>query len=308
MGLFFDQNFPVHYDKPVLSIQEQIDLLTERGLIFEDHVRPKKYLETVGYFRLTGYMFHLQSKDGNHKFIKNTKFEDIILIYQFDKKLRYLLSEYIERIEVAMRSFISNEFSKNYGFFWYTNHNLYADKGIHTTITDQVKESFSKASELYLKSFQQKYTSEFFPPSNMAMEILTLGKISRLYSGLKNDIEKQNVAHSFNTLSHILSSWITYITNVRNICAHHSRLWNKKVTANRFLIPSREKYRFNGSIPDDFNTTVYGIISIIARLLKAINPQNTFISKGKALLHLYPGINVADMGFPADWKENPAWK
>ena len=298
----------MNYDKPVLSIQEQLSLLIERGLIIEDPARAKKYLETVGYFRLTGYMFHLQSNDGNHKFIKETKFEDIILIYQFDKKLRYLISEYIERIEVAMRSFISNEFSKNHGFFWYTDHNLYADKGIHTLITGNVKDSFSNASELYLKSFQQKYTSESFPPSNMAMEILTLGKISRLYSGLKNNIEKQNVADSFNIPSHILSSWITYVTNVRNICAHHSRLWNKKVTADRFLIPSREKYKFNGSIPDDFNTTVYGIISVIARLLSAINPQHTLILKVEALINLYPGIDVADMGFPADWKNNPAWK
>lgn len=72
-------------------------ILKERGIIINDQDRAIKYLRNVGYFRLTGYMFHLQSKDGNHTFIDGTKFEDIIALYQFDKKLRGVISEYLER-------------------------------------------------------------------------------------------------------------------------------------------------------------------------------------------------------------------
>ncbi|MFB5946382.1 Abi family protein [Albibacterium profundi] len=298
----------MRYNKPVLTIDEQIDLLRARGLKIKDSDRAKKYLTTVGYFRLTGYMFHLQANDGSHAFLRDTEFDEIITLYQFDKSLRNLLSEYIERIEVAMRSLLSNEFSYKYGFFWYADHNLYADKNVHEIIIKHIGESFSKASELYLRSFQRKYTSESYPPSNMAMEILTFGKIARLYAGLNNDTEKQNIAMSFVLPSHILSSWITYIANVRNICAHHSRLWNKKVTVDRFKIPAREKYKFQGSIPDDFNTTVYGIISIINRLLSSINPGNTFISKIETLINSFPEIDVIDMGFPDDWENNATWK
>jgi abortive infection bacteriophage resistance protein len=298
----------VYYAKRPLSIKAQIDLLKNRGLIINNYEEADRYLRTVGYFRLTEFMAHLQSKDGHHKFVEGTEFDDVILIYQFDKKLRYLISEYIEIIEVAMRSLISNEFAYSHGFFWYTDRNLYADQNVHVLITNQVKESFSRASESYLKRFQERYPSECFPPSTMAMEILTLGKLSKLYSGLKNNIEKQNVASSFNTASHLLSSWIGYVTIIRNICAHHSRLWNRKVPAGRFLIPTREKYRFKGSVPSDFNTTVYGIVSVMSRLLEAINPENTFIQKIHMLVDAYPQIKIGDMGFPGDWKENPAWK
>jgi abortive infection bacteriophage resistance protein len=86
----------------------------------------------------------------------------------------------------------------------------------------------------------------------MALETLTMGKLTRLYKALKNDTEKMQIASDFNLPSSILTSWIIYLTNVRNICAHHARLWNKRVTADQPLIPSREKYKFKGEITSNF--------------------------------------------------------
>lgn len=313
-----------------MAIADQIALLEKRGLKIENKERAIKYLTTVGYYRLTGYMYHLQSEDGSHNFKADVSFSDIIDTYQFDKKLRYLLAEYIERIEVAMRTLLTNSHAIAYGFFWYTDSGFYKpfvplDREVkeqleaerkkiprkhidmHAYITNCILDSFTTATEAFITTFKTNYTSERFPPCNMAMEILSLGKLAKLYEALKSSNEKQCIARTFNLSDVILESWLIFITNVRNICAHHARLWNRRLTADRFIIPSKKSNRFNGDLPDNFNRTVYGTLSVMIRLLEGINPENGLLNKFKILIDEYPKINLTYMGFPQGWEQNPAW-
>lgn len=296
------------YEKVPFTINEHIELLKARKLSIPNEERAKKYLGNIGYFRLTGYMYHLQKNDGSHEFSDNISFNDIITHYNFDKKLRSLIIEYLERIEVALRAKLTDSYSNKYGFYWYTNYDLYDNKNVYDLINAEIAENFVEPQERFLKAFKNKYTSESLPPSNMAVEILTLGKLSRLYKGLSNISEKMAIANDFGLPSTILSSWFVYLNNVRNICAHHNRLWNRRITADRPTIPSRKKFQFNGELPSDFNITLYGIVSMIDRLLDNINSNNRFIDKLIKLFEKYPNINVELMGFPKDYKENPAWK
>jgi abortive infection bacteriophage resistance protein len=297
----------LRYTKTPFTVDQHIELLKTRGLVIEDYDRAKRYISNIGYFRLSGYMYHLQSTDGNHSFKEGTTFNDIILHYQFDKKLRAILLEYLERIEIALRARITDKFSNSVDFYWYTDKSLFDDMAIYNSINAEIIEHYKAPQERFLKAFKNKYTSESLPPSNMALEILTLGKLSRLFRGLKNKNEKVQIAEDFGLPSTVLSSWLVYLTNVRNICAHHSRLWNRKVTADRPMIPSRKKYQFKGDIPTDFNTTVYGIVAMIDRILNAINPSNHFIDRLIHLIDDYSNINTTLMGFPEDWRSNPAW-
>lgn len=296
------------YEKNPLTTDGHIHLLIERGLSIPDKERAKKYLSTIGYFRLTGYMYHLQKNDENHKFKVGICFNDIILHYHFDKKLRALVNEYLERIEVALRSKLTNYYSINNGFYWFTQYDLYDDKAIYDTINNEIANKFEDPQERFLKSFKRKYTSETIPPSNMAMEILTMGKLSRLYKGLSNNEEKTSIVNDFGLPSVILSSWLVYLNNVRNICAHHGRLWNRGITADRPTIPKRRKYQFNGEIPNDFNRSLYGVVAMIDKLLIKINSSNRFTEKIIHLIEQYPNINTVFMGFPENWKDEPAWK
>lgn len=296
------------YKKKPLTADEHIQLLKERGLLIANQERAKKYLATIGYFRLTGYMYHLQENDGSHKFKNGISFNDIILHYHFDKKLRAVVNEYLERIEVALRSKLTDYYSINHGFYWFTQYNLYEDKYVYNLVNAEISERFTKPQERFLKYFKKKYTSETLPPSNMAMEILTMGKLSRLFKGLKNDVEKKSIAEDFGLPSVILSSWLIYLNNVRNICAHHGRLWNRGITADRPTIPKRKKYKFSGELPNDFNRSCYGVIAMIDRLLAKINASNRFTEKVINLIEEYPNINTRFMGFPENWKEYSAWK
>ena len=105
------------YNKNPESLEKCCEILTKRGLQINDGEKAITYLKHLGYFRLTGYMFHLQSKDGLHKFTKNTKFEDIISIYEFDKKLRNIISDYLQRIEICLSTNLTDKYSIEYGFF-----------------------------------------------------------------------------------------------------------------------------------------------------------------------------------------------
>jgi abortive infection bacteriophage resistance protein len=295
------------YTKIPETIEQCCSVLESRGLIIDNKERAIKYLRNVGYFRLTGYMFHLQSNDGNHIFVKGTNFDDIIALYQFDKKLRGIISEYLERIEIYLRAKLTDKYSFSHGFFWYNNSDLFDDKDIYDKINNEIKEAFDDPKEQFLKFFKHKYTSESIPPSNMALEILSLGKLARLYKALKNKDGKFEIASEFNLPSSTITSWYIYLANVRNICAHHSRLWNKKITADRPIFPTREKYKFKGETFDDSNTTLYGIISLIDRLLRSFNPQNTFTQKIEQLIEAY-SIDATLMGFPEKWKVTANWK
>lgn len=294
------------YTKIPYTNKQHIELLKQRGLIISDVERAEKYLETIGYYRLSGYMFHLQNKGNNDNFITGTTFEQIIELYKFDKALRSIILEYIERIEVCLRAKISNKYSLKHGFYWYLDNNLFADSIIYETIKKEISSSFEDPQERFLKSFKFKYHEETFPPSNMALEILTFGKLSRLFKALDFNEIKEEISNDFQLLPNFLAGYFVYINNVRNICAHHSRLWNKKVTADRPSIPTRKKYKFNGSVPEDFNTSVYGIISIIHRLLKPFNPNNSFTSRITNLISDYE-INTSLMGFPNDWEKEATW-
>lgn len=298
----------MRYTKPPLTTDQHIELLQERGLTIEDPERARKYLNTIGYFRLTGYMYHLQSKDGHHRFQGDTSFNDILLHYKFDKALRRLFNEYLERIEVALRAKLNQTYSLMHGFYWYTDRELYAEQQTYDTINEEIRKSFAEAQERFLRAFKAKYTDEDLPPSNMALETLSFGKLVRLFNGLNNaNNEKTEVARFFGIPNTLLVSWLIRLSIVRNICAHHSRLWNRLITAQKPKIPSRKKYRFEGAVPENFSTSLYGTAALLDRILGSINPENRFTMHLTVLIDEYPLINTDLMGFPKNWREEAVW-
>lgn len=296
------------YSKQPFTPIEHIDLLRRRNLKISDPDRAIRYLNNIGYYRLTGYMYHFQNVGGNHYFQDNVDFNDVIQHYKFDQKLRIIISQYLQRIEVLLRSKLTNYYSINHGFLWYLEKERYKDIDVFNYVVAEIKTSFDKNNTQFIKSFSLKYTDEHYPPSNMALELLSFGTLVRLYSGLDNKDEKQRIAREFNLPSTILSSWLIFLNEIRNICAHHSRLWNRRITTHMFSVPNREKHKFKGSVTKDFNNTIYGTISIIERLLTSFNPTNSFTLKVEDLLIEYNNVNTSFMGFPEDWNEKAPWK
>jgi abortive infection bacteriophage resistance protein len=299
---------PNQYRKQPLSSAELLALLKSRNLLIPDEERATRYLDSIGYYRLSGYMYPLQSADRLHRFAKGTRFNDIVDAYKFDKRLRAIVMEYMERVEVVLRAKLTNYYSLEYGFFWYTDENLIDRKykGQWQSLLDQLQEDFKMPKELFLRTFKRNYPDEAFPPSQMALETLSLGELARLFRALLTDKPKLQIAAEFRQAPTTLDTWFLWLANVRNICAHHGRLWNRIMSADRPTIPGRKQFKFPVPMPDDANTTMYGAVALIDHLLKCFNPDNHFTEKVEELIREYQ-VNATLMGFPAKWETTAVW-
>ena len=127
------------YSKPPLSISEQIAKLKQRGLTFHDEQKAAHYLSNISYYRLRAYTYPFQdNKDPDHSFIKEISFEDIVDLYVFDRRLRLLVLNAIEKIEVALRTKIIYEYALVHGSHWFMNASLYHNPKFYIS-TDALK-------------------------------------------------------------------------------------------------------------------------------------------------------------------------
>lgn len=106
------------FDKKALTAEEQLELLIDRGLIVEDKSSAINILKRISYYRLSAYMRNFQC-NFCHEFVKGTTFKDVLDLYEFDKKLRIICFEAVQKIEIAYRAAISNILSKEYGSHWF---------------------------------------------------------------------------------------------------------------------------------------------------------------------------------------------
>ena len=107
-----------HYDKRPLSYDEQIDLLASKGLLIPDRQRTARQLKNISYYRLSAYMLPYKEKIGDaisSKFKKGSTWDMIYRLYVFDRKLRLLVFDAIERVEIAVRAQIVHQLSQKYG-------------------------------------------------------------------------------------------------------------------------------------------------------------------------------------------------
>lgn len=101
------------FDKAAIPVDAQLDLLAKRGLSIQDRERAKKFLEVVSYFRLSAYMRPFQTH--GHAFVAGARFQQVTQLYVFDQRLRLLVMEAIERVEVAMRALLGNHMGPTHG-------------------------------------------------------------------------------------------------------------------------------------------------------------------------------------------------
>lgn len=309
------------YSKPPLTYQEQVDLWIRRGLKVPDENRAISYLNHISYYRLSAYAIPLQSK--KDVFFEDASFEDMLQLYLFDRELRLLIFDGIERIEVGIRTQLIYQMAHKYGSHWHENKALYVapyldDRGreVNTfrSIQSFLRQQYnSDKPEVFVKHYFEQYDSPPTPPSWMALELLTLGQLSRLYTDLEKNQDKAGIANYFGVHYKVFESWLHALTYCRNLCAHHSRFWNREFHIQP-KIPKKTKFNWMDSRFAINNRSFY-YMSIIKYLLNIANPNNSFKIKWEALLEKYPNVAIRYMGIPADeqgkllpWYNEPLWK
>ncbi len=298
-----------HYNKPPLSIQQQIKKLQSRGLTINDISKAEHYLNSVSFYRWRAYTYPFQdNKDPNHPFIKPVSFEDLIGLYDFDRRLRLLALDAIEKIEVALRTRIIYEYSLLAGDgFWYLDPKYFKEKKIHNLHLLQIQKEVKRSNEAFIKHYRKNGYTPKEPPAWMAFEVASFGTLSSLYKNLKKSGQKRSIAHYFRLPQEtILENWAYNFTIIRNIAAHHSRLWNRHLPA-KFLAPKQAPAAFpNCSKTTDYE--MYRPLSALVYLMSHLTPKSSYKQKMKSLILSCPLNQTHQMGFPAGWEQGPFWR
>lgn len=299
----------MQFDKAPKSHAEQLDLLISRGLIIEDPDFALHCLSRVNYYRLTAYRFPLVEAANSDEFLVNSRFEQLWSHYDFDRKLRNHFMDAIEKIEVALRSAWAYQLAMSHGTHAYIDNSLFKSAVEHTKMLSKLDGDINRSKEPFVKHYKNKYTSPERPPIWAVCELMTLGQLSNFYKNLARSADQQAIARGFGLNQQPLASYLHALTFIRNICAHHARLWNKKVT-----ITCQKPRTWDASFDEAWNEdsvnqrNIYNIIVLTLYILKDLVPQNLW---GKHLLDLmnqYTDINPQDMGFPENWQELELWK
>jgi len=299
------------YDKPALTIDEQIDLLIKRGLSVPDRERAAHYLRYISYYRLSIYARILQVPDSTeHQFQDGTTFDDILKLYTFDRELRLLVMDAIERIEVALRSTIAYEFSIGAGPSWYADASLFKESKYfnHATEMARIEKLCNKSHEVFMKHHRETYDS--LPPSWKLVEAMTVGEIERIFFNMNADNRtvkdaRYRIAKSLGIPVRLLLSWFKPICLLRNICAHHGRLWNRKLIY-RFDIPRNPNIPWVSHDVGD-RQKVYAYLCMVEVLMKCINPHSSWSKRLIELLDNHPDIPTQYMVFPEGWCDDEFW-
>ena len=293
------------YTKTYLPPSQLVTLLKSRGLHIEDDARTENYIRRIGYYRFSAYLYPLLAlPKENHVFKPETAFNQALDMYRFDRHLRLLMFNEIEKIEVAVRSAIVNITSRETGNpFWMTDPACFYDANTFVKTKQLIDAELVKSREDFIEHFRNTY-SDPYPPAWMLAEILPLGVLTRIYNNIKSNQIRKKIAQEFSLGIPVFNSWMTIITVARNNCGHHARVWNRTFALQ--VLTQRRMTRPWISISVN-QRKVYFSLCIIKYFLNVISPQNDMQAKIDVLLAAYPSIDVTAMGIPRGWENEPLW-
>jgi len=289
-------------DKNFKTLDEQLALLRSRGLKISDEEKAKHFLLRNNYYRVSGYSLTLRKND---IFSKSATFQNIVDIYNFDHELRHIILQYLELIEVHMKSVYAYQFTKVHGATGHLNEKNFSDPKKHREIIAKAEEQKNRRlpHEAYLKHFVNDLQSDI--PLWAYVDLLTISDVSFLFSISEPDIKK-SIAKEFglcmNKGSEILGSYMHSMTIIRNLCAHGGRLYNRLFEQKPSLNKKEKallRQNEDGTID---NAHFYGFLLIMRRLL----PSDIFNELKESLILLtrkYPFVRMDYYGFRHDWEQ-----
>lgn len=284
----------MQYTKSALTFDEQLHLIRQRGLTVSDPSRAALWLRKISYFRLSANF--LPFKDGE-QFRPGVDFNDVAGLYIFDRKLRLLVMDAIERAEVAIRTAVTHEVAHAYGPFGHTSPTNFAPTYDHARFMTELATEEQRTREAFVEHFRQKYRSEPHLPAWMATELLSFGTVSKLYRALAPGL-KGNIAAPFGVQDKILGSWLHALSHVRNICAHHGRLWNRGFGVRPTLLS--RSLTWPHVIPN--SGRVYCTLVILRHMLRIVAPKCNWRTRLFELFDAHPAVSLDAMGIPGDWR------
>ncbi len=311
------------FDKPARSVDELLAMLQARGLQIADPARARHYLANISYYRLSAYSrpFYVPQQL-EHGFLAGTTFEQVLALYIFDRELRLLLLDAIERLEVALRAQMTNALAEHHGPHGYLDAAIFDTRYNHDWLMDKLaREASARDVEPFIEHYRSKYSAApVQPPIWMGMELLTFKEVSTLFGQLRDKRDTQRISRHFGWPDTVLRSWFRCLSDLRNLCAHHARVWNREFGSYPVLprkapagwavmpdsIPSGSQQHQEQRISPQ--RRLYMQLVVIETLMRVACPESRWSARLLQLLEQHPQVSRQHMGFPADWQQQPFWQ
>lgn len=297
------------YNKPALTFSEQLDLLIERGLEAKDRDHALSLLSYISYYRLSAYWYPYRIRDNAGNLTSNitagATFDEVIRLYEFDRHLRLLIMDAIERIEVNIRTLITYHLGHTYGAFGHTNPNNFHPRFNHGDWLAKLEYETDRSSDAFIAHYRSKYQDFPTLPIWMTTEIMSFGSLSFCYTGMKNN-DKKKIASNYDLHYRRLKDWLHKLTYIRNVCAHHSRVWNRELAIRPESVRDPQ---WNAPLTPRKDRIFY-IILMLRYLLRSTNDGDGWAARCNRLISPIAQENrfrIA-MGLPENWNDHPIWK
>lgn len=322
----------MEYVKPHLSYDEQLLLLADRGLQYEDRPAAIRALKSIGYYRLSAYTYPLRkpgtpNEDGSRlaradEFIAGATFDDILTLYRFDNALRTFLLEGLQQIEVGMRVHIGHQLGKvdKFGhldqkFLDTTRCQKPSRAAEGGSAYDAWFRQFQRQSgdaknEEYVKHFLMKYNGKM--PIWVATEVMTFGCLTSLYALLsKRDADK--IAENLGIFDReVVHKYMKSLNVLRNHCAHNARIWNRNTIYPPMKPPPGKTadrlHHLRGANPNK----LYFLAALCAHFVITLNPESNWPRQFKTLMNkkfevVHGMTPYTTMGFHEGWQNESLW-
>ena len=327
--------------KPWKSYSEQLELLRSRGLIVTDTDKAINHLERIGYYRLHGYWFPFRIRDKDQppqdKFKPGATFQNAVDLYIFDKKLRLLVLDALETIEIAIRVDTVHTLGEidplayrkrdifAEGFTKKPKHNPKQDersdnhdnrikRSKYAEWLDDHNKLICRSDDELIRHNRKKYGAKQLPIW-MVCEVWDFGCLSKLFGGMKQ--EQQNaIAQKYGVnKGYVFASWLHSLNYLRNVCAHHSRLWNRSIRVRPRKAPKQdeldwyEPFRNDDALAD----RPFLLLCIVMHIRKRIGSTSTWHQRLKKTFDGFPdlthiGLDLKGTGAPDGWRTWPLWQ
>lgn len=296
---------------------EQMTILKNKGMVFNDEQVATSFLARVSYFRLKYYWTDMIDITTGH-FVRDSNFDTIIERYEFDKRLRNILFGAIEVLEVGLRTkFITTlSLATNTGL-WYLDGSHFDNQQFHTNLVLDMKYEFDRNTDPFVRQYISNHPNwdkstldGDNPDAWMIFETATFGTLSKMYKNLRNQSPlKSRIANEFGLYSaRDLSSWLEAISVMRNVIAHHSRMWYKIFSKKPTNIRNHRDAWMQADMTEHQRKRAFGVISCLLYLCNAIKPNNTIKQEIKDLFAANPNVPVFMIGFTNGWDNTPLWR
>lgn len=298
------------------TIQEQISILESKGLIIDDYLFTEDILIRENYFFISGYrhLFLKSPKDRN--FIKGTTFRELYALFNFDRQVRNIVFKNLLIIENNLKSIISYQLSKKYGF----REKDYLRPENFTKVPDkqrQLNDTLKKMKrQIRVNGAQHSATSHYlknygYIPLWVVVKVLSFGIVGELYTVMKRE-DQEEIANIYDLSINNLLTYLPILSNYRNLCAHEDILYDHRTQK----IIGDTRYHDGLDIPTTDGEYIYGkddLFALIIILKQLLRPEEfrLLINELSYEIDILCGklkvINIGKvldtMGFPRNFRE-----